>query len=246
MTNPLFESFSLQSVFTFIKAFCIGTIPSIIWLMFWLREDSEKPEPRKLLLITFILGMFGVLLVIPLQKIVSTLFVNQQILVVVWAFIEEAVKCLLVILVVRPTFEIEQPIDYAIYLIVGGLGFAALENTLYILKPVLLKDNVVVFLTGNLRFMGSTLLHATASGLVGIVIGLSFFQNKQIKYLSAGIGLILATLLHSTFNFFIMKGEGKSTLQIFIFLWVFTTIIILLFEKLRRMSGEYDPREEEY
>jgi hypothetical protein len=56
----------------------------------------------------------------------------------------------------------------------------------------------------------------------------------------------LAVLLHSTFNFFIMRGEGKSTLQIFIFLWVITILVILLFEKLRRMSGEYEPVEDEY
>jgi RsiW-degrading membrane proteinase PrsW (M82 family) len=102
----------------------------------------------------------------------------------------------------------------------------------------------VVFLTGNLRFMGSTLLHATTSGLIGMMMGLAFFQNRFIKDMSTLVGLALAVLLHSTFNLFIMKGEGKSTLQIFIFLWVVTVISILVFEKLRRMSGDYIPLEE--
>jgi RsiW-degrading membrane proteinase PrsW (M82 family) len=214
--------------------------------MFWLGEDREKPEPRRLIVATFIAGMLGVLLVIPLQKIANGIITDHNHLIVIWAFIEEIMKLALVILIIRPTYEIEQPVDYAIYLIVVGLGFAALENTLYIIKPLLVNDGTVVFLTGNLRFMGSTLLHATASSLIGIVIGLSFFQNRFIKYTSAILGLGLATLLHSTFNFFIMKGEGKSTLQIFIFLWVTTTLVILLFEKLRRMSGEYEPLEDEY
>lgn len=242
LTQPNF----FDSISTFVKAFFVGTIPSLIWLLFWLGEDREKPEPRKLILVTFLAGMLGVILVLPLQKIVGGFVTHQHILVIIWAFIEEAMKLALVLLIIRPTLEINEPVDYAIYLIVVGLGFAALENTLYILKPLLLKDGTVIFLTGNLRFMGSTLLHATASSLVGIVIGLAFFQNRTIKYISTLFGLGVATLLHSTFNFFIMKEEGKTTLQIFIFLWVITTIVILLFEKLRRMGGEYEPIEEEY
>ena len=49
-------------------------------------------------------------------------------------------------------------------------------------------------------------------------------------------GIIAAITLHSVFNFFIMQNSGKNFLQIFGFLWVITIIIMLLFEKLRRMG----------
>ncbi len=244
MTNSLFANLSLDSLLTFGKALFIGTIPALIWMMFWLQEDKEDPEPRGLIFAAFIIGMLGVLLVLPVQKFILTLTTNQQNLIILWALAEEVIKFALVLLIIRPSRQINQPIDYAIYLIIVGLGFAALENTLYLIKPLIVKNASVVFLTSNLRFIGSTLLHATASGLIGMMMGLAFFQSKFIKDMSALVGLGLAVLLHSTFNLFIMKGEGKSTLQIFIFLWVVTVISILVFEKLRRMSVDYVPLEE--
>jgi hypothetical protein len=35
-----------------------------------------------------------------------------------------------------------------------------------------------------------------------------------------------------------MKNNGSDFLKVFAFLWVATIIIMLLFEKIRRMSGE--------
>lgn len=238
-------SFSPESLLTFGKALLFGAIPSILWLFFWLQEDKENPEPRGLIAGTFIAGMLGVLLVLPVQKFLMTLMPQGQNLVILWAAAEEIIKFLLVLMIIKPTRHIDEPIDWAIYMIVVGLGFAALENTLYIVKPLLVKDSTVVFLTGNLRFMGSTLLHVTASGLIGMTIGLSFFQNNFIRFISTLLGIFLSILLHSTFNLFIMKGEGETTLQIFIFLWVVTVFTILIFEKLRRMSREYIPIEDE-
>jgi len=116
------------------------------------------------------------------------------------------------------------------------LGFAALENTLFLIKPLLLDQAIVGLLTGQLRFLGSTLLHAVSSGIIGITLGLSFYMEwfKRKWYLLTGF--ILAIALHSAFNFFIMKNDGSDFLRVFAFLWVVTIIIMLLFEKLRRMS----------
>lgn len=233
------SEFNLNSIFVFIKALIVGCIPSLVWLAFWLKEDQENPEPRRLVVATFIGGMMMVLIAIPFQKFLLGASQNQENLVPLWATIEEILKYLVILLIVLPTHEINEPIDYAIYMIIAGLGFAALENTLYLLKPLLLKDTGAVFLTGNLRFLGSTLLHATASGIIGMTIGLSFYQSKTLRVLSTIVGIFLAILLHSVFNFFIMRQEGKTTLQIFIFLWVITSITVLIFEKLRRMSGQY-------
>lgn len=245
MNNHFFDGLGLNSIFTFIKAFIIGTIPSLAWLMFWLREDREHAEPKRLIFATFLGGMLMVLLALPLQKLMLGFSSNEGNLIPLWAMVEEILKYLIVVFIIVPTNEINEPIDYAIYMIVAGLGFAALENTLYILKPLLIQDQAAVFLTGNLRFLGSTLLHATASGIIGLMIGLSFYQTRVVRTISGWIGVFLAILLHSTFNFFIMKEDGKTTLQIFVFLWVVTSITILVFEKLRRMSGAYEPLEEE-
>jgi len=219
-----------------ILAFIGGIVPALFWLWFWLKENREKPEPKGLLTICFILGMLSVILVLPIQKFIQTNIGSHQLQVISWASVEEIIKYLAVMVVVYKTIYINEPIDWPIYLITAALGFAALENTLFLIKPLLLDQAIVGLLTGQLRFLGSTLLHAVSSGIIGITLGLSFYMEwfKRKWYLLTGF--ILAIALHSAFNFFIMKNDGSDFLRVFAFLWVVTIIIMLLFEKLRRMS----------
>ena len=136
------------------------------------------------------------------------------------------------------TIHAEDPVDWPIYLITTALGFAAIENTLFLIKPLSLDQATVSLLTGQLRFLGATLLHTVASGIIGISIGLSLYMNKWQKKLAVLMGIVGAIALHSVFNFFIMSNEGNNFIKIFGFLWVVTIIVLLVFEKLRRMSGE--------
>ncbi len=226
---------------TLIYAILGGALPAIFWLWFWLRqEDDEDREPKALIIASFILGALTVLVAIWLEKY-SIRFISGHVAqVITWASIEEIVKLAGVAVIILGTNIIKRPIDYPMYFISVALGFAALENILYLLYPIYVDGAVVGLLTGNLRFLGSTLLHAIASGMIGSALGLSFFikQNRAI-YLIGGI--FCAVVLHSIFNFFIMKGNGENFLSVFGFLWVVSIINILIFEKLRRM-GKYIPQ----
>ena len=214
-----------------------GVAPALFWLWFWLREDNQKPEPKGLIATVFFIGMLSVALTIPLQKFLQSIVASHTWQTIGWASIEELIKYLAVVLLLYKTNRIDEPIDWPIFLITSALGFAALENTLFLLKPLSLNQATVGLLTGQLRFLGSTLLHAVATGITGIALGLSFYMGKYVKKLYLLGGLILAIALHSTFNFFIMSNEGNNFLKTLGFLWVVTIIIILLFEKLRRMSA---------
>lgn len=214
-----------------------GVIPALVWLWFWLKEDRKKPEPTGLLAIIFIVGMIGVFFVIPIQKLIRSAFDSSNTEIILWAAAEEVIKYLAVLIILFRSHYINEPLDWPIYLITAALGFAALENTLFLMKPLSLNETTVGLLTGQLRFLGSTLLHAVASGMLGIALGLSFYLNKYKRRFYLFSGLIVATALHSTFNFFIMKNNGSEFLKVFGFLWVVTIILMLLFEKLRRMDG---------
>jgi len=214
-----------------------GIIPALIWLWFWLKEDRKKPEPTGLLAIIFIVGMIGVFFVIPIQKLIRSTFDSNNTEIILWAATEEVIKYLAVLIILFRSRYINEPLDWPIYLITAALGFAALENTLFLMKPLSLNETTVGLLTGQLRFLGSTLLHAVASGMLGIALGLSFYLNKYKRRFYLITGLLIATALHSTFNFFIMKNNGSEFLKVFGFLWVVTIILMLLFEKLRRMDG---------
>lgn len=217
-----------------------GIIPSLFWLWFWLKENKEKPEPKGLLTICFILGMLSVIFVLPIQKFIQSNVSSHEMQIISWASIEEIIKYLAVVAVVYRTTYVHEPIDWPIYLITAALGFAALENTLFLIKPLSLNQATVGLLTGQLRFLGSTLLHAVSSGIIGVVLGLSFHLEWSRRKWYLLIGLMLAIALHSAFNFFIMENEGSDFLKVFAFLWVVTIIIMLLFEKLRRMSRKVD------
>jgi RsiW-degrading membrane proteinase PrsW (M82 family) len=215
-------------------AFLGGVIPSFLWLWFWLKEDKADPEPKGLLTIIFIIGMLSVFLVIPIQKFLQSVISSSSWQLISWATVEEIIKYLAVVIVLSKTNFINKPIDWAIFLITAALGFAAFENTLFLIKPFSLDQATVGLMTSQLRFLGSTLLHAVASGIIGISLGLSFYLGKFAKTIYLFIGMIFAVTLHSTFNFFIMNTSGSNILQVFAFLWVAAVINLLLFEKLRK------------
>lgn len=218
-------------------AILAGLIPSLFWLWFWLKEDKEDPEPTGLLIFCFIIGMVLVIFTIPIQKFIQNIFHGNQTQIILWASVEELLKYLAAILLLSKIKYLDKPVDWPIFLITIALGFAAFENILFLVKPLSLGQATVGLMTGQLRFLGSTLLHTVASGIIGIALGLSFYISGFRKKLYVFLGIIIAIALHSGFNFFIMNNNGSDFLKVFAFLWVATIINLLLFEKLRRMSG---------
>jgi RsiW-degrading membrane proteinase PrsW (M82 family) len=155
-----------------------------------------------------------------------------------WSAIEEIFKYTFAYFAVLRRKAMDEPIDAVIYMITVALGFAALENTLFLINPIMEGDFMNTIINGNLRFLGATLLHTLSSATIGIMIALSFYRKKAFKKTYAFYGLILAVLLHSLFNFFIMRGSGDKILTIFIFVWIGIVILILLFEKVKRIKNK--------
>jgi len=221
-----------------ILAFVGGLIPSLIWLWFWLKEEKSS-EPDGLLAIVFIMGMLSVILVLPIEQFIQTHLESKVGQIVLWASTEEIMKYLAVLVILYRTNRARRPIDWPVYMVTAALGFAALENALFLVKPISTSGTTIALLSatslGQLRFLGANLLHTVASGTIGIAIGLSFFMEELGKKWFLFIGFVLAISLHSAFNFFIMNNGNE--LEIFAFLWVVTIIVMLIFEKVRRMSG---------
>jgi len=217
-------------------AFLGGIIPSLLWLWFWLKEDKKNPEPKGLLSVVFIMGAIAVIFVIPVQKLIQAQIGSPEWQLLLWAAAEEIIKYIAVMIVLYKTNFADEPIDWPIYMITGALGFAALENTLFLIKPLSLGATAVGLLTGQLRFLGSTLLHTVSSAIVGISLGASLHLGGFTRKWHLLVGLLLAVALHSVFNFFIMRNHGSDFLKVFAFLWVVTIIVMLLFEKIRRMN----------
>lgn len=219
-----------------IIALLAGILPAIIWLFFWLQED-QHPEPKRLLLLTFISGMIAVPLVLPIEQVIKTYFgFSQQLTFILWAWAEESLKFIAAYVVAFKSRELDEPVDAVIYLLTAALGFVALENTFFLLNPLSQGNILETVSTGNMRFLGASLLHIISSTTIGTFIALSFYKKRAIKVSYLFIGLVLAVLLHSVFNLLIIESTGSGIFPIFAGVWLAITVLLLLFEKVKKIS----------
>ena len=223
-----------------ILALAGGTIPALIWLWFWLREDRLHPEPRILILTAFLAGMLAVPLVIPFEKAVSDFFGSGSLVFIIWAIVEELAKFFVAWAVVLRRKEVDEPIDAMIYMITVALGFSAIENSLFILAPIVSGDAVGALVTGNLRFIGATLLHIISSSAIGAAFALSFYKSAGLKKEFVIVGVILSILLHAIFNLLIIKGTSNSgTFFVFLSVWITVVVLMIVFERVKSLAIKY-------
>lgn len=219
--------------YPFILAFILGLIPALVWLWFWLKEDTH-PEPAKMVTLSFIGGLLAVFIVLPLQKLVYDYVINQNILsFTLWAAIEEISKFVFIYFIALKNKATNEPVDDIIYLIIGALGFVAAENTLFLMEPIRNGDVLGTISSINMRFVGASLLHIMSSATIGISMGLSFYKNRITKIESLISGIILAIFLHTAFNLFIINGAAGNIFFIFGMVWVCIIALLLLFEKVK-------------
>ena len=145
------------------------------------------------------------------------IFLVYQFLLV--ALVEELSKYLIVKEKVVNDPEFDEPVDTMLYMIIIALGFAALENILYLLPTrKLLFFSEILRMTvaiSFLRFIGATFLHALCSGTLGYFLALSFFETKKRSKLILK-GVIMATVLHALYNISIIGVETSYKLKNYI------------------------------
>lgn len=217
----------------FVFAFLLGLIPALVWLWFWLKEDTH-PEPAKMLTLAFLGGIVAVIFVLPLQQIVYNVIQEQNWKAfTLWATLEEVFKFGFVYFIALQHRCTDEPVDNIIYLIVSALGFVTAENTLFLVAPLHNGDLVDTIVSGNLRFMGASLLHVMSSATIGICMGLAFYKTATKKILYLVLGLVLAILLHTSFNLFIINKTGGNIFFTFGIVWIGIILLLVLFEKVK-------------
>jgi protease PrsW len=223
-----------------------GVLPSLAWLWFWVREDSDHHEPRYIIALAFFAGMIAVGLAIFLEEAAQPLIEAAVVGVagisvtavtyVAWSAMEELLKYLLAAATVLYRREDSEPIDPVIYMIVVALGFAAVENALFLMSPSLVGNTALDLIqTANYRFVGATVIHTLSSGAIGAMMGLAFYERWHIKVLYTLCGILLAILLHSCFNIFILNVPGDSVLKVFGFVWIGVVLLLALVEYIKRI-----------
>src|SRR3990167_11492088 len=197
-----------MSYATAVLLVALGLLPSLIWMFFFYRQDCH-PEPKYLITKTFLMGIIisplAVLLQLGFKQIDSwtpfNTLIAQGSLFFLWAaFAEEFIKYYAVRTIALTDSAFDEPVDAVIYMIVAGLGFAAIENILFLFRTI--PDGAQATLAvWTLRSVGATLLHALSSSLVGYFLAMSWFFREHAKKL-VFVGIVLATVFHFTFNIF--------------------------------------------
>ncbi len=229
--------------------FVLGFIPPVLWLGFWAREDPH-PEPRKEIMIVFLAGMIIVVLAIFLENYLfrtnrllrDFLAYNggvfQAINLLGFAFIEEICKTLAAIFTALRSKYFDEPVDAMIYMVAAAMGFAAMENVLFIADSLQYSINQTI-LVSAFRFINAILLHASTAILIGAGFSFSYFHHER-RLKELGLAIIFSTLLHAAYNFFIINSSDKIAGiqgQIIATLLVLLGAIagLLLFERARRI-----------
>lgn len=219
-------------------------LPPIVWLAFYLRQDRH-PEPKLLILLTFAGGMGAAIAALLAEC--GLLFLLQGgtcqagvspgtsvlLLFLGISVIEEYLKYLPVRLLIIRRRDFDEPIDGMIYLMTSAMGFAALENTLFLLP--LFNQSVYsgLAVTAN-RFLGANFLHVLASGIVGFFLARAYFSPRRHHFV--GLGIAIASLLHTAFNYLILVREDLSQglLYIILLLALMTVVVFVELERLRK------------
>jgi RsiW-degrading membrane proteinase PrsW (M82 family) len=221
------------SITTIMFAVLGGALPTFLWLWFWLSRDDQA-EPGFVLTLAFIAGALSVLALFPLRKFADGLMLNPNETIILYAALEEISKFVVVALITFGSASLIEATDYTIYLVTGALGFSALENTFYLISPLIEKQSLQsIIITGNLRFFGATVLHTVTVAIVGVFLGLAFKSSFFWKFLHVIMGLAIGISLHSGFNYFIMKNTKQGTLIAIAGIWFVAVIVILIFDRLR-------------
>lgn len=231
----------------------LGLVPSLVWFSFYLKNDSH-PEPKYLLAQTFLMGIIVAPVVLIFQigfVYLFALFTNTPSQVVqvssyyyIWAaFAEEYLKFVAIWFLVLRNPEFDEPVDAMIYMIAAGLGFAAIENILVLFRTIEIGFTQAISVWA-LRFVGSTLLHALASAIMGYFLAMSWFFRDHRKKLIV-IGLILATMFHFTFNIIISSFAGepgtsdpRGLIYSTMLLMFMAFLVSILFDKIKERHRE--------
>ncbi len=237
-----------MELYRLILYFIFGVLPSLIWLFYYLQKDIN-PEPKRMIIKVFLLGMLATIPALIIQIFLSQMLSHLPYPIISnlikWFFVialtEELSKYLVVRLFVFNSDALDEPLDIMLYMVVAALGFAALENILYLFSPInglsfdtILKTTITI---SFMRLIGATFLHTLCSALIGYFLVLAALKSKNKIKLTL-LGIFLATLLHGLYNFSIITLSAPLNFVIPIMIIIGLAIFIFYdFDEVKKIKS---------
>jgi RsiW-degrading membrane proteinase PrsW (M82 family) len=164
-------------------------------------KDKHEREPLGLLFISFLYGALSPLVTLFISLPLDYLVLLREDSVVDQfgnaffkvALVEEFSKFIFIRFILYRNKNFNEPFDGIVYATMVGMGFATLENVLYVFQygaP-----------TGVLRMFTAVPAHACFAILMGYFLGKAKFTHRNEFYYSL-IALLLATAFHGAYDYF--------------------------------------------
>ncbi|WP_239614104.1 glutamic-type intramembrane protease PrsW [Cohnella mopanensis] len=191
-------------------------VPGIALLAYFYWKDRYDAEP-----VSMVLKMFltGVLIVVPIMIVQRGLMIwwgesPFTFSFIISAGVEEFFKWFVLYHIIYNHTEFDEPYDGIVYAVAVSLGFATLENVLYVfLEPA-------TFGTLMMR----ALLPVSGHALFGVYMGYSlgkakFSVGKSVK-IHLWLALLLPLIWHGTYDFMLMTVPSS---------WIWLAVPFMLF-----------------
>ena len=181
----------------------LSIAPALLIIFYIYYSDKYDKEPRHLLVICFLLGAVGSILISTGTNEVISTYCPELKLKVWWiqfckaffvvALVEEFSKYIFVRYFAQRHREFDEPYDGIMYAIMVSMGFAVTENLAYVFESGI---EAAIY-----RAFTAVPAHATFGIIMGYYMGKAKFSRNRVKYNLLGLGL--ATVFHGTYDFFL-------------------------------------------
>ena len=233
----------------------ISILPSIFLGKYIYDNDKVEKEPKRLLLKLFLFGIVSIFIALILtlygKLFVPYLFINHNdILGIILSYfigvgiVEEFSKLIMVYVGSWYDDNFDYQYDGLVYSVYVSLGFATIENIMYVLDKGLSTNLITGLLTGLLRALLSVPGHVFFGIFMGYYYGLAKKEdrsnNNKTKYYLL-MALLIPALLHGIFDSTITiistyQNSYISDLTILIYLIFIIILYILSFRKVKVLS----------
>ena len=191
----------------------LAIAPGVAISAYIIFKDQYNREPRRYLIISFLLGMLSVLPALGLEISASQITSNfpaffkttAGIAINAYFFValpEEIWKFLMLLWYAYRKKEFDEPFDGIVYAVMVGMGFATVENISYVSQYGLM--------TGIMRLFLAVPAHASFAIIMGYFMGKARFSAKKQRFLLF-FGLFWATVFHGSYDFFLFLQESHTT-----------------------------------
>jgi len=211
-----------------VKLLLLAVVPVVIIAFYIFFRDKYEKEPAALLFKALGIGILITIPIIFVEKLLSSMvplllhqgqvFYNAF---VVAGFTEELFKFIALYLMIWSNKNFNEKFDGIVYAVFISLGFAGIENILYVLHQGIQ--------TGYIRAFISVPGHALFGITMGYYFGLAkFYEGKRKQFLIRSF--VYPVILHGVFDFILMLGNYRLLLGFVPY------VIFLYIDGLRRMK----------